>query len=203
MTILALETSTPNASLAVWREGAVVREWSFQSDRAHNSLLFAPLAEALDLAEPDLIAVGTGPGSYAGVRVAISAALGLALAKGVPLVGWPSLTAFDVPGDGVLIGDARRGGYFLAELSGARLVGAPEIVAADDLVRRTDGRAVWTFDPVPGVAGAVVVTPTASWLARRVAALSESERSALATAAPEPLYLRAPFITAPRSRIGG
>ena len=73
MIILALETSTRQASLAVWRDGEVVREWSFCSERSHNSLLFAPLREAWAVAEPDLMVVGTGPGSYAGVRVALAA----------------------------------------------------------------------------------------------------------------------------------
>lgn len=203
MTILALETSTPHASVAVWRDGGVVREWEFQSDRSHNSRLFAPLAEALDLAEPDLIAVGTGPGSYAGVRVALSAALALALAKNIPLLGWPSLTAFDLPGGtGVVIGDARRGGYFVAEITAGRLAGPPVIVDADALAARTRGAAVWTFDERPPVSHAVQATPSAAWLARRVAALSEDERAALAVATPEPLYLRAPFITSPRARGG-
>ena len=86
MTILALETSTSQASLAVWRDGEVVREWSFCSERSHNSLLFAPLREAWAVAEPDLMVVGTGPGSYAGVRVALVASLRGVLAKVVPLL---------------------------------------------------------------------------------------------------------------------
>ena len=202
MTILALETSTPHASVAVWRDGAVAREWSFQSDRSHNSLIFAPLAEALDLAEPDLIAVGTGPGSYAGVRVALSAALALALAKNVPLLGWPSLTAFDLPGGtGLVIGDARRGGYFVAEITAGRLAAPPVIVDAEGLAARTREAPVWTFDERPPVEHAARATPSAACLARRVAALPEDERAALAATTPEPLYLRAPFITSPR--VGG
>jgi tRNA threonylcarbamoyl adenosine modification protein YeaZ len=201
MTILTLETSTPHASLAVWRDGNVVRAWSFQSERSHNSRLFAPLAEALDLAEPDFIVVGTGPGSYAGVRVALSAALALALAKNVPLLGWPSLTAFDLPGGtGLVIGDARRGGFFVADIVNGRLAGPPAIVDADALAVRTQGTAVWTFDERPPVPHAVQATPSAVWLARRVAALSHAERTALAAITPEPLYLRAPFITSPRAR---
>jgi len=199
MTILALETSTSHASLAVWRDGAVLQEWSFQSDRAHNSLLFAPLAEALALAPPDLIVVGTGPGSYAGVRVAISAALGLSLATAVPLIGWSSLTAFDLPGDGLMVGDARRGGYYIAEITAGRLVGTPAIVDAVELARRTTGIRVWTLDPAPCLPEAVVVRPSAGWLARRVAVLTEKEKAALSATTPEPLYLRAPFITSPRA----
>ena len=198
MILLALETSTPHASLALWRDGEVVREWGFHSDRAHNSLIFAPLAEALELAQPDLIAVGTGPGSYAGVRVALAAALGVAMAKNIPLLGWPSLTAFDILCDGCVIGDARRGGFYIAQIAGTRLVGAPAIVDAEELARLTHGMMVWTFDDTPWVPEALPVKPSAAWLARRVAALQASERTALASISPEPIYLRAPFITAPR-----
>ncbi|MFN0127420.1 MAG: tRNA (adenosine(37)-N6)-threonylcarbamoyltransferase complex dimerization subunit type 1 TsaB, partial [Verrucomicrobiales bacterium] len=197
MTILALETSTPHASLAVFRGGEIIREWAFQSDRAHNARLFEPLADALDLANPDLLAVGTGPGSYSGIRVAIAAALGVALARRLPLVGWPSLTAFDIPDDGFIIGDARRGGWFIAPVANARLAAPPEIVTREALVTRTAHSRLWTLDASPPLASAVPVVPTAAWLARRVAALSETERTALASVTPEPLYLRAPFITTP------
>lgn len=203
MTILALETSTSQASLAVWRDGEVVREWSFRSERSHNSLLFAPLRDAWAVAEPDLMVVGTGPGSYAGVRVALAAALGVSMAKNVPLMGWPSLTAHALAGDGLMVGDARRGGFFLAELVGARWHGELEIMTLDRLVRRLDGRPAWTFDEVPCLPEVLKLKPSAGWLARRVAGLSEAERSSLARVTPEPLYLRPPFITTPRPRIVG
>lgn len=200
MTILALETSTPRASLAVFRGGEIIREWAFQSDRAHNARLFQPLAEALDIADPDLLAVGTGPGSYSGIRVAIAAALGIALARRLPLVGWPSLTAFDIAEDGFVIGDARRGACFIAPLANARLAAPPEIVPREELVARTAHSRLWTLDSSPPLPSAIVVAPTARWLARRVAVLDESERAALAAITPEPIYLRAPFITTPRPR---
>lgn len=203
MIILALETSTRQASLAVWRDGEVVREWSFCSERSHNSLLFAPLREAWAVAKPDLMVVGTGPGSYAGVRVALAAALGVSLAKNVPLLGWPSLTAHALAADGLMVGDARRGGFFLAELVGARLQGEPEIMTLEALARRLGGRSAWTFDEVPCLPEVLTIKPSAGWLARRVAALSEAERSLLAGVTPEPLYLRPPFITTPRPRIVG
>ncbi len=199
MILLALETSTPRASIAITRGGELIREWSFQSDRAHNARLFEPLAEALETADPTLIAVGTGPGSYSGVRVAIAAALGIAMARRLPLVGWPSVTAFDMAGDGLLIGDARRGGFFIASLAGNRLAGPPEIVTRESLIERTTDARVWSFEDPPALPSALPATPTAAWLARRVAALPESERAALAASTPEPVYLRAPFITTPRS----
>lgn len=201
MKVLALETSTPQASLAVWQDGAVVREWSFRSDRAHNARLFEPLAEALAMGTPDVLVVGTGPGSYSGVRVAIASALGIALARGVPLMGWPSVTAWDLPDGALVVGDARRGGFFVVEVAGGRLAGPLDIVDATELARLTAGRDVWTVDAIPPVPRATTFTPTASWLARRVAAVPEAERTGLAAVVPEPVYLRAPFITQPKPRL--
>lgn len=199
-TILALETSTRHGSLAVWRDGALVQEWTFTSDRSHNSQLFAPLREAWALGPPDLLVVGTGPGSYSGIRVALSAAVGLSVAAQAPLLGWPSLTAFEAPEKALVIGDARRGSAFVATLVDGCLVGEPELLPVTELPERLAGQSVWTFDDTPLVAQAHPVRPTAAWLARRAAALSAEEIARLTAVPAEPLYLRAPYITTPRAR---
>ena len=76
--VLAIETSTPLGSIAVVEQsGNVLFSESFESNRSHNSMLFAPLQRALGtFSEIDAVIVGTGPGSYTGVRIGISAALG-------------------------------------------------------------------------------------------------------------------------------
>src|SRR4051812_34509211 len=96
MTILALETSTSRGSVALWRDGALVLEEVFTADRSHSSALFPILQRARALApQIDVIAVGLGPGSYAGVRIAISAAMGLAMADGARLLGLASVAALE------------------------------------------------------------------------------------------------------------
>src|SRR3954469_21764984 len=99
MSILALETSTMHGSVAVLGDDGAVRfEHRFVADRTHSSALFAALerarAEAGDWTQ---IVVGLGPGSYAGVRIAISAALGLAMTTGAELLGVPSVATLEVP----------------------------------------------------------------------------------------------------------
>ena len=94
--ILAIETSVPEASIALWSDGAWLFEAEFVSDRNHNSMVFEPLAQALALLEGrelSTVLVGTGPGSYSGTRIGIAAAQGLAIAKSCPAAGIGSIAA--------------------------------------------------------------------------------------------------------------
>lgn len=95
--ILALDTSTEMASVAIYslQEGVLAEE-TWRSRRQQTVQLMPAVQRhmlALDLPSKALtgIAVGTGPGSYSGVRVGISAAKSLAYALDVPLWGVPTL----------------------------------------------------------------------------------------------------------------
>jgi len=100
MNILALDTSMGACSAALLRESGgatavVAREERMA--RGHAEALMPMLAELmkeakLDFAELDLIAATLGPGSFTGVRIAIAAARGLALATNAKLWGTDSLT---------------------------------------------------------------------------------------------------------------
>ena len=95
--------------------------------------------ERLDLADADRILVGTGPGSFAGIRSAIAFAQGYALGKGgqVEVLGIPSPAA--LAGEGVaqaVVGDARQGKFWLALFDGFRLVAPIFQVEALDLEKR-------------------------------------------------------------------
>ncbi|MDP6538994.1 MAG: tRNA (adenosine(37)-N6)-threonylcarbamoyltransferase complex dimerization subunit type 1 TsaB [Planctomycetota bacterium] len=118
MTLAALETSTRRPSVAVSGSGrTLVRTLS--GDRAHASDLVPALDELLselDLAPSSLagVLVGTGPGSYTGLRVGIATARGLARSTGALLRGVPSgeALAFErlEPGDRCIhLLDARGG----------------------------------------------------------------------------------------------
>ena len=83
MKILALELSSARGSLAVAADNNVdlVREWP--NDRKNSGPFFEYLAEVQkQFGRPDTIIVGLGPGSYAGTRIAISAAIGLSMTGG-------------------------------------------------------------------------------------------------------------------------
>jgi tRNA threonylcarbamoyladenosine biosynthesis protein TsaB len=97
MKILALETCGEYCSVALWIDGDVY-ERHVASPARHTEVLL-PLCEALRsesgiaLAQLDGIAFGAGPGAFTGVRVAASAAHGIAMACDLPLAPISSLAA--------------------------------------------------------------------------------------------------------------
>ena len=117
--ILAIETSHPRGSVAVVRDGEVLFEQTFTSERSHNAQVFAPLAEALRISSDGLraIVVGLGPGSYTGARIGIAAAQGIAVSRKVPVIGLSSVLAPETENllrEFVVSGDARRGKSLIA-----------------------------------------------------------------------------------------
>src|SRR4051794_17858597 len=131
MITLALDTSTATGSVALIAFGEVALEETFQADRSHSSSLFAALERARScFSRLDQIAVGLGPGSYAGIRIGIAAALGMSLSLKTRLVGIPSVAALDVQLTGYLVvGDARRGAFYLTHVDHGVCQEGPELVA--------------------------------------------------------------------------
>jgi tRNA threonylcarbamoyladenosine biosynthesis protein TsaB len=97
--ILAIDTSTEMASIALYRPShGVLFEQSWLSGREQTTQLMPNVQRAMSLvgtAPRDLtgIAVATGPGSFSGVRIGISAAKSIAYALEIPIWGVPSLDA--------------------------------------------------------------------------------------------------------------
>lgn len=199
-TVLALDLSSPRGVLAVLRSGVAVYEREFVSERSHNAQVFAPLAEALEVlgSEPARIVVGTGPGSYTGVRIAIAAAQGVALARGWPVLGLPTLVG---AAGARVIGDARRGQFYTAEVSAAGEVSGLALLSADAARTAVEAGGVWcSFDPRPplGLENLRLLRPEALPLARLAAAMDEATLATHAALPLEPLYLQEAFITTAR-----
>lgn len=96
--LLALDTSGSVGSVGIARDGALLAEDVLESRREHAARLVPAvedvIAEAgVSLAELSAIAVGEGPGSFTGVRVAAATAKGLARGLGLPLWAVSSLAA--------------------------------------------------------------------------------------------------------------
>ena len=201
--VLAIDTSTATGRIALAVGQTLVFAREFSSQRSHNSQIFSPLEDALNCCsrELDLIAVGTGPGSYTGVRIGIASGVAVAMALGIPIIGIPSAcAAAAAQGETfTLIGDARRGSTFLAEVNGHRLEKEPELIDDTKLKARlkTHGRDLYSFDETE-LPGTIMTQPSASKIATLAACMSEAELTRLEQISPEPVYLREPFITLPK-----
>ena len=93
--LIAIETATDACSVAVYLNGQV-RERHIIAPRQHSRLIFSLLDELLpggDLREQGIeaIAYGCGPGSFTGLRIAASAAQGLAYSGNLPAIGVSTL----------------------------------------------------------------------------------------------------------------
>jgi tRNA threonylcarbamoyladenosine biosynthesis protein TsaB len=96
MIILALDTSTSLASIAITVDEKIAAESTFNTDRTLSARLIPEIERLLALAgvavaDIDLFAASTGPGSFTGVRGGIATVQGLALAGGKPCIGFSSL----------------------------------------------------------------------------------------------------------------
>ena len=77
--------------------------------------------EALDLDGVERIVVGTGPGSFAGIRSGLAFAQGYALGTKCEVLGLPSACALAGDGKVAVVGDARQGKIWIALFDGFRL----------------------------------------------------------------------------------
>jgi len=197
MVTLILETSTPRAGVALFRGSAPAFSHSFTADRSHSSELFSVIEQALASGvQPDRIVVGLGPGSYAGVRIAISAAIGLSVASGAEMLGVPSIAALEA-GEYLAVGDARRGTYSFTHVCDGELVTGPILLTPGELEARL------AASPLPAFSSEALPFPRVQLRlpeVDRLARLAIAGRSICARGVLEPLYLREPHITTPKCR---
>jgi len=96
MKILAIDTSTPFASIAVAIDDQIVAESLINTNRTLSARLVPEIERLLTSAgmaitDIDLFASTVGPGSFTGVRGGVATIQGLALAVGKPCAGFSSL----------------------------------------------------------------------------------------------------------------
>jgi tRNA threonylcarbamoyladenosine biosynthesis protein TsaB len=149
--LLALDTSTNYASIALVKERKLLAELSWDCGRGHSQELFQNMRWLLASAhtsagELSAIAVATGPGSFNGVRVALATGKSLSFALQVPLYAAPTLDVigWGAAGSASLVSpDSDASGRVWALLEGGRgqLYAAqyPSMGARDEIWGPLDG----------------------------------------------------------------
>jgi tRNA threonylcarbamoyladenosine biosynthesis protein TsaB len=150
VTVLALDTTAGDASVAVLRDGEIALECHLASPDGLSTLLLPSLEfllRSLGLApgQVDLYAAAVGPGLFTGIRVGLATLKGMNFAAGRPMVGVGTLEALAFPFAGarrtvVPLIDARRGQLYVAAYEFAagamaeRL--APSLLPVEEAMRR-------------------------------------------------------------------
>lgn len=223
MIILAIDTALDACSAAVLDTAAskVIGLESQPMKRGHAEALMPLIARVMKqsgiaFTSLDRIAVTTGPGSFTGLRVGLSAARGIALAAEKPVVGITTLTAYAAPvvaenGEHPILAaiDARHDHVYFQVVSGdgsplvkpsvapigealaAARFGAPHLVgnAAKILADR------WPAETAPPFKIDSQAAPDITWVAWVGAAVSPE------TAPARPFYLRAPDAKPPANSL--
>jgi tRNA threonylcarbamoyladenosine biosynthesis protein TsaB len=223
MLILAIDTALDACSAAVLdtEAGRLIAQESEAMKRGHAEALMPLIGRVImqsgvTFADLDRIVVTTGPGSFTGLRVGLSAARGIALAANKPVVGVTTLTAYAAPvvsqnGENPVISaiDARHDQVYLQVVSGngsslirphiapieealdASRFGVPHLVgnAAKILAERWPATAPPPFDVDAQAA------PDIAWVGWLGAAVSAN------TAPARPFYLRAPDAKLPKDSL--
>lgn len=214
MRVLAIDTALAACSAAVLDTalGGGGASESLPMTRGHAEALM-PLIERvmrdadLTFQDIDRVAVTTGPGSFTGLRVGISAARGIALSADKPAFGVSTLSAYAAPhladdGTSQVIAaiDARHAHVYLQVFGpGGRIVIAPRLVPLSEAVRaaseapsRIVGSAAQAIADRLAKSAPIPLridsrdAPDITWVARMGAVLPEGH------APPKPQYLRAP-----------
>jgi len=223
MLILAIDTALDACAAAVLDTDAakIIAQESLPMKRGHAEALMPLIARVMKASgvafmSLDRVAVTTGPGSFTGLRVGLSAARGIGLAAAKPVVGLTTLTAYAAPFVGensahpILSAiDARHDHVYFQVVSGdggslvkpkvapisealeASRFGAPHLVgnAAKILADR------WPSDTPPPAKVDMQPAPDINWVAWVGAAVSPE------TAPAKPYYLRAPDAKPPKDML--
>lgn len=157
MLLLALDTSTEIGSVAIGDGDGVIAASTLPAHGAHSELILPAIRDLLKNAELAVgalegVAVGSGPGSFTGLRVGAALAKGLCFARDLPLYAYSSLSAVvaGVPIEGCACAmfDARGGRVFAATYESTIPlveVAAPGVWSVPELIDDLRPLDAWTF----------------------------------------------------------
>ncbi|KUI32669.1 tRNA (adenosine(37)-N6)-threonylcarbamoyltransferase complex dimerization subunit type 1 TsaB [Mycobacterium sp. GA-2829] len=199
--VLAIDTATPAVTAGVVRRDgdqvSVLAERVTVDPRAHAERLTPNVLAAVQdagvtFADFTAVVVGCGPGPFTGLRVGMATAAAYAHALGIPVHGVCSLDAIgvDLPGEALVVTDARRKEVYWARYRDGLRVNGPAVNAPADV---PSGAATVAGSPDHAALFALQVSgpqyPTVAGLVRAVADWSRDPEALV------PLYLRRPDAT--------
>ena len=207
--LLVLETSCVQSSVAAWSGESLLCQAAWRAERNHSSAIFKAVRQVLDALEGRRlkeIVVGSGPGAYGGIRVALAVADGLSLVHGSRVAAFSSWNGLGLHhGEACVMSDARRGGWTWGRLENGVLTDVPAVLPAEQAracVAECMEKGVPVFSTetaehlaARGMSGIVPVFPSAEALGAAWLSLAEARGEELLESPAEPLYVRAPHIT--------
>jgi len=222
--ILAIDAAGASCSVALWSGGRVAAHRFLAMGRGQSERLVPMIGDVMAewggaFDDLDAIAVTTGPGGFTGVRIGLATARGLALARGLPVIG---ITTFEVvaaaaapaerAGRRVVAAiDSKRAAVFLQAFEADLVAAGPpaEVPTADLPGALPAGALLLTGDAAVQVAavlaaagrGDVVVAAAAGPADAALLAARAALRDPAAAGPAEPVYLRPPDVTPPKDRV--
>jgi tRNA threonylcarbamoyladenosine biosynthesis protein TsaB len=199
--LLAIDTSTRASLVVVGADGpaAVSRR---EVQHRHGSHLLEQIDEGLEAAGVDFeavgaLAVGTGPGSFTGLRVGLATAKTIAYARTLPLIGVRSSDALrraaGVPDAAVVLPAGARDHYL------ARPDGDPVLIAPGDVAEAIAGGPVISIDMEADLLGEATAEAGAAAVEAMPAALLALAHERLAAGAPDDIAELVPaYVALPR-----
>ena len=195
--IVSIDAASTDLGIALAEaDGALIAADAWTSAQRQSAELLPRLLDLLSGAQRDLasitaVAVGTGPGSFTGLRVAMAMAKGLAFAIGCPIVGVPSLRAW-LDADSDAVAALARAGAREAYVLG-RGEDAPVIVDRDVLGPLRDRSVIAPAELAEAFGLHHATSPRgAPVIARDAAGRLAADPAGDDLARLEPIYLRAP-----------
>ena len=96
MNILAIDTSSQNATVALINDERLVGEYTINNKKTHSQIIMPLISDlisksGLDISDIDVFATGIGPGSFTGLRIGVATCKALAQANNKKIIGVSSL----------------------------------------------------------------------------------------------------------------